>query len=126
MTKKRTTEEPPIFSSIDEAAGWHDSHDVGDLDEHAEEVASPLANSAALSQVFSARFDADTVARLAVAATRHQVGVTQLVRSWVLERLSAEEAGDTATWTAGLTDEALAEIRAVVERTIATAAHGQR
>jgi hypothetical protein len=123
MTRKRTTEEPPIFSSIDEAADWHDSHDVGDG--HSEEVPSPFVNTAGLSQVFSVRFDADTVARLAAAATRRQVGVTQVVRSWVLERLAADEAGDTATWTAGLTDEALAEIRAVVERTVATAAHRQ-
>ena len=125
MTKKPTTDEPPIFSSIAEAADWHDSHDVGDLDAHSEEVASPFANSAGLSQVFSVRFDADAVTRLAAAATRRQVGVTHLVRSWVLERLGADEAGDTNAWTAGLTDEALAEIRAVVERTIATAAHGQ-
>jgi hypothetical protein len=125
MTKKRTTEEPPTFSSIDEAADWHDSHDVADLDEHSEEVTSPFANSAGLSQVFSVRFDADTVTRLAAAATRRQVGVTQVVRSWVLERLSADEAGNTATWTTGLTDDALAEIRSVVERTIATAAYGQ-
>jgi hypothetical protein len=125
MTKKQTTQAPPVFSSIEEAADWHDSNDVGDLDEHSEEVESPFANVGGLSQVFSVRFDADTVTRLAAAATRREVGVTQLVRSWVLERLGADEAADTATWTAGLTDEALAEIRAVVERTITTAAHGQ-
>ncbi len=112
--------EIPIFATIEDAADWHDTHDTGDLTGH-EEVPSPLGSG--LSQVFSVRFDADTVTRLAATAGRHHLGVTQLVRTWVTERLRADEACDTATWTAGLADEALHEIRAVVERTITTATH---
>ena len=116
--------EIPTFSTPADAAQWYSDHDTADVE--AVEVASPFGGGVpvgGLSQVFSVRFDPDTVAQLAAAARRHQMGVTQLVRAWVLERLAADTAGeDVVSWTTGLTDDALAEIRAVVERTVTTAA----
>jgi hypothetical protein len=40
----------------------------------------------------SMRLDRDTMARLRSAADRHGVGVTQLMRVWVLQRLAEDEA----------------------------------
>jgi hypothetical protein len=120
-TKQRVSpKQTPAFAGIEEAADWHDQHDTADLSD-AVEVAAPQG-AGGLSQVFSVRFDAATVERLAAAAARHQVGVTQLVRMWVLAALAGDEAVDDDRWANGLTDGALVEIRSILERTVATAA----
>jgi hypothetical protein len=59
---------------------------------------------------FAVRFDPADVARLRAKAAAEQVGVTQLVRAWVLDRLEADDAVPVEA------DEALSTLRRLVAR----------
>lgn len=59
---------------------------------------------------FALRFDPAVVERLRVRADTEGVGVTQLVRAWVLDRLEADDAVPVEA------DEALSTLRRLVAR----------
>jgi hypothetical protein len=82
----------PKFRSWDEEAAFWDTTDVTTIDpSELEEVTIDVA--APLSVSFAVRLDAATVAALREVAERRGLGVTQLVRSWILERLAIERSG---------------------------------
>ena len=79
----------PKFSSYEEEAEFWDTTDIttidpSELEEVEIEVSTPLSVS------FAVRLDPPTVAALRATADRKGLGVTQLVRSWILERLAIE------------------------------------
>jgi hypothetical protein len=114
MSRRVTPSASPVFASLADAAEWHDAHDTAELEDSVE-VSSPLAGRA-LSQVFSVRFDQATVAALTADAADRQIGVTQLVRAFVLEGLERDAAASADPKLTPLTDDAIAEIRSIVER----------
>jgi hypothetical protein len=82
----------PTFSSYEEEAEFWDTTDIttidpSELEEVEIEVSTPLSVS------FAVRLDPPTVAALRATADRRGLGVTQLVRSWILERLAIEAPG---------------------------------
>jgi hypothetical protein len=78
----------------DELAEERQARDAGDLSVdrlRRVEIARPGLGAA--KATLAVRFDPDALERLRRMADGQGVGITQLVRSWVLDRLTAEEAG---------------------------------
>lgn len=91
-TMKQKATELPAFADHDRAAEWFADHDVsqllGDEDEVPLEGRRPVKSSFTVST----RLDAATVSSLRAAAQVRGVGVTQLMRQWLQERLETEHA----------------------------------
>ena len=80
----------PEFNSNEEEAEFWDStsfEDIGPAELEWVTVDRPIGP---LSETFAVRLDPETVARLRNLAEAEGIGVTQLVRTWVLQRLRAE------------------------------------
>lgn len=81
----------PDFASLEEEAAFWDNTSLDELDpDQLEEV--EIERPARLRATFAVRLDADTVTDIRALAKSAGVGPTQLVRSWVLERLRIERA----------------------------------
>ena len=87
MAKKKPI---PADASIEEAAQFYDSTNTTDLD--GEDVEVEVARTPMVSH--SIRFDRGTVDRIRAAAEPRGLGVTQLMRQWIEERLAEEEDPD--------------------------------
>jgi hypothetical protein len=82
--------EPGATASPAELAAFYDRHDLTELPP-GEPVEVAPARRPMVSR--SVRLDLQVMRRLEAAADRRGVGVTQLMREWVLDRLAAEERG---------------------------------
>ena len=90
MTPRKRTEVTEADKLAEERRAW----DAGEFPVdrlRRVEVARPGQGEA--KATLGVRFDPDALERLRRAADSQGVGITQLVRSWVLDRLVAEEAG---------------------------------
>lgn len=83
-------EEPGAGASAADLAAFYDHHDLTELPP-GEPVDVEPARRPMVSR--SVRFDLDTMRRLRTMAERRGVGVTQIMREWILDRLAAEESG---------------------------------
>lgn len=83
-------EEPSAGASPEELARFYDEHDLTALHpgEHVEAraVREPMVSR-------SVRFDRETMRRLRAVAARRGLGVTRLMREWIVDRLEVEETG---------------------------------
>jgi CopG antitoxin of type II toxin-antitoxin system len=82
--------EPGATASLAELAAFYDRHDLTELPP-GEPVEVEPARRPMVSR--SLRLDLQVMRRLEAVAVRRGVGVTQLMREWVLDRLAAEERG---------------------------------
>jgi hypothetical protein len=83
-------EEPGAGASAPDLAAFYDRHDLTELPP-GEPVDVEPARHPMVSH--SIRFDRETMRRLRTMAAARGVGVTQLMREWILDRLAAEEGG---------------------------------
>jgi hypothetical protein len=82
--------EPGATASLAELAAFYDRHDLTEFP-LGEPVEVGPAKRPMVSR--SVRLDLRDMRRLEAAAERRGLGVTQLMREWVLDRLAAEERG---------------------------------
>lgn len=87
MTKK--TNRIPTFKSIQEEAGFWDTHDTTDFEDEFKPVKVRFAKN--LSQGLTIRLDPDILDRVRARAHRRGIGPTTLIRMWVMERLRRAE-----------------------------------
>ncbi|MGI8536024.1 MAG: CopG family antitoxin [Mycobacteriales bacterium] len=80
----------PVFADHDQAAEWFAEHDVSRLLGEEDEVPLERRRPVKSSFTVSTRLDAATVSSLRAAAQARGVGVTQLMRQWLKERLETE------------------------------------
>lgn len=113
----------PEFETREEEASFWQSTDLDDLanDQVEETKVRPRRR---LSATFAVRFDENTVALLRDIARAQGLGVTQLVRAWVLDRLNIErEAGSLARMTTEFPRDLERRVRAtIVESLLASTA----
>lgn len=94
---------PKSMSRAEEAAFWDDTN-LTDVLEQLERVHVDSARKPAVT--FALRLDPDVLSLVREVARREEVGPTQLVRSWILERLRLEASvGSLAQHTSGYPDE---------------------
>lgn len=87
---KKQKKKIPEFASYEEEVEFWDSTSSEDIDPDELEWVTIERPSRPLSSTFAVRFDPQTVEQLRALAEAKGVGVTQLVRTWVLQRLRAE------------------------------------
>lgn len=87
---KQPATELPVFADHDRAADWFADHDVSQLLDEEDEVRLERMRPVKSSFTVSTRLDAATVSALRAAAQVRGVGVTQLMRQWLQERLATE------------------------------------
>lgn len=105
----------PKFESREEEQRFWDETDLEDLSpEQLEEIKIPRP-ARPLSATFAVRFDDKTLEAIRRVAKAHGLGPTQLVRSWVLERLNLERRAGTLAERSG---EYPAEIEIAMRRRI--------
>ncbi len=80
---------PRSDDEIERLATRYDTTDTTTLE--GEEVELEPARDVMVSR--SIRFDRQTMDRLRAAAAQREVGVTQLMRQWLVDRLDVEESG---------------------------------
>jgi hypothetical protein len=81
----------PRFESTDEEADFWDKTALEDLAPGQVQPAEVERPESAVSTTFAVRLRPATVALLKEVAKAHNLGVTQLVRSWILDRLRVEQ-----------------------------------
>ncbi len=96
MTKIDRQKKQPIpqFKSIQEEAEFWDNHDLADYWDEFKPVKVRFAKN--LSEGITVRFDPEVLATIRSQAREKGVGPTTLVRMWVLERLTEQQAGSSA------------------------------
>ena len=80
----------PKFKSYEEEVAFWDSTSLDEIDPSEFEELTIDKPIGPLSATIAVRFDARTMERLRAAAEVRGVGYTQLLRSWVMERLDVE------------------------------------
>jgi hypothetical protein len=105
----RRGSEPGPGASPQELAAFYDDVDLTTL-EPGEPVAMDTSREPMISR--SVRFDRATVDRLRAAAEARGVGVTQMMRQWILDRLEAEEHGRRQDEIAGELERLARRLRA--------------
>ncbi len=80
----------PEFASREQEAEFWEKHGLEHLVPGEIELAPGKRSAAPLSVTFAVRFDRETVSLLRKAARAHNLGPTQLVRAWVIQRLERE------------------------------------
>lgn len=85
----------PRFGSEAEEAAWWDKTDTAGLRDDGKRV--KLRVERPLKLTFALRLEPATVDELRRIAKRRGIGVTQLVRSWIGERLDAERGASAST-----------------------------
>ena len=91
-TRQASPRRSPTFSSIDEAAEFWDTHDSADFEAEFEDVTGVTFVPAYVKNAITVRFDEETLVALAERAFAHEIGVSTLIRKWILERLQEEAA----------------------------------
>jgi hypothetical protein len=94
--------EVPEFASREEAAQWFDTHDTSELWDdpvQPEPTRNPMVSH-------SIRFDRPTIDRIRAVADARGVGVTSLMRQWVIEKLE-----ENTAQSQGVEAEIITEIR---------------
>lgn len=86
MTRKRV----PEFSSDEEEARFWDETSLDELEDGELEEVEVERPSQPLPATLAVRFDEQTLGTLRKIAEQRGLGVTQLVRSWTMERLGRE------------------------------------
>jgi hypothetical protein len=101
----------PEFGTAEAERRFWDETDLTEVESEEVKVARPKRP---LSATFAVRLDEQSVQALRLIAERRGIGVTQLARSWILERLRLESAaGELANPTAD--DDELRVRRAVLD-----------
>ena len=103
--------EPRSGASPQELAEFYDDVDLTSL-EPGEPVALDTSTEPMISR--SVRFDRTTVDRLRAVADTRGVGVTQMMRQWIIDRLEAEEHGRRQDEIAGELERLARRLRATV------------
>lgn len=80
------TPQIPDTDSIAELAAFWDSHDLTDFEEELEEVTQPVFKRPSSSDV-RIRLSSEEVAAAERIAKAQGIGLTALIRDWVVERL---------------------------------------
>jgi hypothetical protein len=101
--------EPGPGASPQELAEFYDNTDLTSL-EPGEPVAVDTSREPMVSR--SVRFDRATVERLRAVADTRGVGITQMMRQWILDRLEAEEHGRRQDEIAGELERLARQLRA--------------
>lgn len=101
--------EPGHGASPQELAEFYDNTDLTSL-EPGEPVAVDTSREPMVSR--SVRFDRATVERLRAIADTRGVGITQMMRQWILDRLEAEEHGRRQDEIAGELERLARQLRA--------------
>jgi hypothetical protein len=96
-------------ASPQELAEFYDNVDLTSL-EPGEPVASDNSREPMISR--SVRFDRATVDRLRAVADTRGLGITQMMRQWILDRLEAEEHGRRQDEIAGELERLARRLRA--------------
>ena len=98
-SKKRTlkpkTKGIPAFKNRAEEAHFWDTHSVADYWSETRPVQARFAKN--LSMVLPVRFDAETLEKLRLEASKKGIGPTTLVRMLILQHLDEAPPGDVAT-----------------------------
>lgn len=84
---KATTSRIPTFATIEEEAEFWDTHDMTDFDDEFEDVTDVRFVRVADKDSVIVQFDEPTLAALKERAFAQEIGVSSLVRRWVMERL---------------------------------------
>lgn len=106
----------PVFASEAEEREFWDTHDVTEV-----MPGKWKRNDAGrkLSSTFAVRLDPNAVKLVREIARAHEMGPTQLVRKWIMDRLILEaEAGELAAMTGLIPDEMERAVRRQVVRSI--------
>ena len=81
-----TTQKLPQTDSIQELAQFWDTHDLADFEDDLEEVTEPIFERATTVTLRLESSEAEAVKRM---AAYQGVSDTDLIRQWVLERISS-------------------------------------
>ena len=97
MTKEQDQQRPqqptsriPEFRSREEEAAFWDTHDFTEFEDELEEITYHQFVPAYVKNSVTAQLDQATLAGLAERAFAQEIGVSTLIRKWILKRLQYE------------------------------------
>jgi len=89
MTDTQQKSRIPVFKNYQEEAAFWDTHDTTEFEDEFRPVSVEFSKN--LSEVVSVRLGSETVTTLERQAQKKGVGLTTLIRMWLLERLDEQK-----------------------------------
>jgi hypothetical protein len=94
MTKSKETKRIPKFKTLEEEAAFWDTHSPLEFEDEWVEV-KRINVARPLRHFFELELDAKLLTRLTALSRKRELSLSELLRGWIEERLTAEEARET-------------------------------